>query len=147
MIELQALQSQINPHFLHNTLETINSYAIINDEEEISKMAVALSQMFRYSVRNLEVVTLKEELEHVKNFLVIEEHRFQKKFRLIYDIKDDLYDLEVAKLSLQPLIENVIHHGFRKKSTIGEIIIRAKMVNKNLCLEIIDRSEERRVGK
>lgn len=138
MIELQALQSQINPHFLHNTLETINSYAIINDEKEISKMAVALSQMFRYSVRNLEVVTLQEELEHVKNFLVIEEQRFQKKFNLIYEIEENLYDLEVAKLSLQPLIENVIHHGFRKKRTKGEIIIRAKANQELLCIEIID---------
>lgn len=138
MIELQALQSQINPHFLHNTLETINSYAILNDEEEISEMAVALSLMFRYSVRNLEVVRLQEEIEHVKNFLVIEEQRFQKKVNLTFDIEENLYDLEVAKLSLQPLIENIIHHGFRKKRTKGEIIIRAKAVKNLLSIEIID---------
>ena len=81
-VELQALQSQINPHFLHNTLETISSYAEINDAEEISDMASALSKMFRYSLRNLEVVTVNSEIDHVKNFMIVMEHRFQKKYML-----------------------------------------------------------------
>ncbi|MFB5662796.1 sensor histidine kinase [Alteribacillus sp. HJP-4] len=137
-IELQALQSQINPHFLHNTLETMNGYAILNDADEISEMASALSQMFRYSVRNLEIVTLEEELSHVKNFLIVEEHRFQKSFQIDLDIPSLLQKEEIVKLSLQPLVENAIHHGLRKKRYEGEITIRARKEDSCLMVEVID---------
>ncbi|WP_371069039.1 sensor histidine kinase [Sediminibacillus sp. JSM 1682029] len=137
-IELQALQSQINPHFLHNTLETMNSYAILNDAEEISEMAISLSQMFRYSVRNLEIVTLEDEMNHVKNFMIVEEHRFQKHLPITFEIEEDLFDEEVVKLSLQPLVENAIHHGLRKNRYQGEITIRATAEEKRLRVEVID---------
>ncbi len=101
-------------------------------------MATALSQMFRYSVRNLEVVTLKEEIEHVQNFLIVEEHRFQKTFHVILDIDPVLYEEEMVKLSLQPIVENAIHHGLRKKRYEGEILIRATAIGERLQVEIID---------
>lgn len=137
-IEFQALQSQINPHFLHNTLETVNAHATLHDEEEISEMVVALSQMFRYAVRNLEVVTIKEEIEHVKNFLVIEKHRFQKEVNVDFAIPPELYEAEIVKLTLQPLVENAIHHGLRKKRDKGKITIRARVEGNMLYVEILD---------
>jgi two-component system sensor histidine kinase YesM len=136
--ELQALQSQINPHFLHNTLETMNAYAILNEADEISEMASALSSMFRYSVRNFEVVTLKEEIEHVKNFLIVQEHRFQKKIRVNFHIPQDLLTEEVVKLSLQPIIENSIHHGLRRNGYSGEIHISAAIQQEKLIISVRD---------
>ncbi|WP_172373043.1 cache domain-containing sensor histidine kinase [Sporosarcina jiandibaonis] len=137
-VELQALQLQINPHFLHNTLETISSYAVINDAEEISDMASALSKMFRYSLRNLEVVTVHSEIDHVKNFMIVMEHRFQKKLHVIYDIAPDALDAEVVKLSLQPIVENAIQHGLRKLRYEGSITIRAVKRNGLLVIQVID---------
>jgi len=137
-VELQALQLQINPHFLHNTLDTISSYAVINDAEEISDMASALSKMFRYSLRNLEVVTVNSEIDHVKNFMIIMEHRFQKKLHIIYDIAPETYDAEVVKLSLQPIVENAIQHGLRKLRYEGNITIRAIKRSSLLVIQIID---------
>lgn len=137
-VELQALQAQINPHFLHNTLETISSYAVINDAEEISDMASALSKMFRYSLRNLEVVTVDSEIEHVKNFMIVMEHRFQKKLHVIYDIAPEAHDAEVVKLSLQPIVENAFQHGLRKLRYEGTITIRARKRSDFLVIQIID---------
>ncbi|GAA0376249.1 cache domain-containing sensor histidine kinase [Bacillus horti] len=137
-IELQALQSQINPHFLHNTLETMNAYAIMNEADEISEMAEALSSMFRYSVRNLEVVTLLDELNHVKNFLVVQEHRFQKKMIVSINVSPELYEEEIVKLTLQPIIENAIHHGLRKMNYEGVISITASVEKEFLLVQIQD---------
>lgn len=137
-IEFQALQLQINPHFLYNTLETINAYAMINNEVEISEMTVALSQMFRYAVRNLEVVTVKEEVDHLKNYLMIEKYRFQKEINVEFDIDPSLYNEEIVKLTMQPLVENAIHHGFRNNRDTGKIVIRATKGEQLLIIEIKD---------
>lgn len=137
-IEFQALELQINPHFLHNTLETINAYAVINDETEISEMTVALSQMFRYAIRNLEVVTIKEEIEHIENYLVIVSYRFQKRFDVNFDIDEALYDEEIAKLTLQPLVENAIQHGLSGEISSLTLTIRATQTDDLMIIEIID---------
>lgn len=136
--ELQALQSQINPHFLHNTLETMNAYAVLNEAEEISEMAEALSNMFRYSVRNFEVVTLKDEINHVKNFLIVQQHRFQETIKVEFEIEEALLHEDIVKLTLQPLIENAIHHGLRKKLSQGLITVHAKVEGALLQIDVID---------
>ncbi|WP_413379193.1 sensor histidine kinase [Alkalihalobacillus sp. 1P02AB] len=145
--ELQALQSQINPHFLHNTLETMNAYAVLNESEEISEMAEALSNMFRYSIRNFEVVTIKDELDHIKNFLIVQQHRFQEKIDIDYDIAESLLREDIVKLTLQPLVENSIHHGLRKRFYQGNILIRARCTDELLYIDVMDNgsgiSEER----
>ena len=137
-VEIQALQSQINPHFLYNTLETMNAYGIINGIEEISKMADALAGMFRYSVRNLEMVTLADEIEHVKGYLIIHELRIRKPINLILDIEPSLYDAPMVKLSLQPLVENAIQHGFKKSVDEINITIRTKIIGSCLHVCVID---------
>jgi len=106
--------------------------------KEISDMASALSKMFRYSLRNLEVVTVNSEIDHVKNFMIIMEHRFQKKLHIIYDIAPETYDAEVVKLSLQPIVENAIQHGLRKLRYEGNITIRAIKRSSLLVIQIID---------
>jgi two-component system, sensor histidine kinase YesM len=137
-VEIQALQSQINPHFLYNTLETMNAYGIINGIEEISKMADALAGMFRYSVRNLEMVTLADEIDHVKGYLIIHELRIRKPINLILDIEPSLYDAPMVKLSLQPIVENAIQHGFKKSVDQFKITIRTKIIGSCLHVCVID---------
>ena len=137
-IELQALQLQINPHFLYNSLETINGYAILHDENEISKMVVALSKMFRYSIENLKIVNLGEELKHIKNYLILEEHRFQQKIKVQYEIPEKYYMVDVVKLTLQPLIENAVQHGIKKQLENHLICIKAYEESGNLVIKIKD---------
>ncbi|TDL76654.1 HAMP domain-containing protein [Rhodococcus qingshengii] len=133
-IEIQALQSQINPHFLYNTLETMNAYGVINEVKEISEMSEALASMFRYSVRNLELVTLADEIVHVKSYLTIHDHRVKKPINLVVDIDPLLYGVPMAKLSLQPLVENAIQHGYRKG--MKEIVITIRTTIHGSCLHV-----------
>jgi two-component system, sensor histidine kinase YesM len=133
-IEIQALQSQINPHFLYNTLETMNAYGVINEVKEISEMSEALASMFRYSVRNLELVTLADEIVHVKSYLTIHDHRVKKPINLVVDIDPLLYGVSMAKLSLQPLVENAIQHGYRKG--MKEIVITIRTTIHGSCLHV-----------
>ncbi len=134
---MQALESQINPHFLYNTLETVSSKAILNDDIEISNMVVALSTMLRYSVRNLEVVTLEQEIEHIKSYIIIEQYRFEKRINFKFEIESDLYHEKIAKLMLQPLVENALEHGFHKKND-GQVTIRAEKYTDHLRIVVID---------
>ncbi|APH03941.1 cache domain-containing sensor histidine kinase [Bacillus weihaiensis] len=137
-VEIQALQSQINPHFLYNTLETMGAYGMINGIEEISEMADSLATMFRYSVRNLELVTIKDEIDHIKNYLVIHEHRIKKPINLILDIDPALFQVSMVKLSLQPLVENAIEHGIKRSMKDLTITIRTKINGSCLKVCVID---------
>lgn len=137
-VELQALQAQINPHFLYNTLGTINSYAIMKEEDEISEMTEALANMFRYSLQNIEVVKIEKELSHIKSFLIIQQHRWDKQISLTIDIEPQLMQTEVVKLSLQPLVENAIEHGFDRISEDFEITIKAEVSGDVLYISVID---------
>ncbi|MCD5322839.1 MULTISPECIES: sensor histidine kinase [Pontibacillus] len=113
--ELQAMQSQINPHFLYNTLEIINSYAIIEDQMEISRMTTSLADMFRYNVSNTKkVVSLREELQHIKAYFNIQLERFED-LEVYIDVDDSLTsDIQTSRLTLQPLIENAFLHGYEE---------------------------------
>ncbi|GIP37238.1 histidine kinase [Paenibacillus sp. J31TS4] len=111
--EFQALQLQINPHFLYNTLETINCYAIVKDSEEITAMVEALAFMLRYSLQtNLEEITVANELNHVRNYLLVLEHRIQRGFELEVAVPPELLLEKMVRLTLQPLVENVFQHAF-----------------------------------
>jgi len=113
---LQAMQAQINPHFLYNTLEIINSHAIIENNMNISKMTRALAHMFRYNTGSARhVVTLTEEIQHIQSYLDIQQARFSS---LIVNISlEQAGDGEVimVRLTLQPLLENAFIHGYRNK--------------------------------
>lgn len=136
--ELQALQSQINPHFLYNTLETMNAYGLIRGSDEISEMVESLAYMFRYSVKNLEIVKIVDELDHIKSYLVIQEHRTKTDFELEVRISPELLLENTVKLSLQPLVENAIEHGKLKGKENGKIIIDAIEKNELLHISVED---------
>ena len=116
--ELTALQSQINPHFLYNTLECIRGQALIDDNREIAKMTEALSAFFRYSIsKKGNFVTLREELDNINNYMLIQQYRFNNRFTLeiMIDEEDKVaYDYLVPKLIIQPVIENAIFHGLEE---------------------------------
>jgi len=124
--ELKALQAQINPHFLYNTLDSINWMALSNQVPEISRMVTSLSDFFRYSLsKGKSVITLEEEFHQVQSYLAIQEIRFDEK--ITYDISypDTIKDCVSVKLILQPIVENAIIHGIEKTGNKGRIRIYA----------------------
>jgi Predicted signal transduction protein with a C-terminal ATPase domain len=137
--EFQALQTQINPHFLYNTLSAINTYALMVEETTIPEMVDALSMMLRYAVQNpFEPVKLKDEVEHVKNFLTIQKHRNRRMPFVEWNIEDCL-ELPVLRLTLQPLVENVFQHAFPDSIQSGHyIMITARREEKFFVLEVMD---------
>ncbi|WP_216626055.1 cache domain-containing sensor histidine kinase [Paenibacillus plantarum] len=111
--EFQALQLQINPHFLYNTLETIVCYAVVQDSQEIKEIVRSLSYMLRYSVRaDLEEITVANELKHVLHFMNIMNYRLGHEFEIEVTVPPDLLLKKMVRLTLQPLIENVFKHAF-----------------------------------
>jgi two-component system, sensor histidine kinase YesM len=111
--EFQALQLQINPHFLYNTLETINCYAIVQDSGEINEIVEAMAFMLRYSIQtNLEEITIANELNHVRNYLIILNHRFERPLELDVAVPPKLLLEKTVRLTLQPLVENALQHAF-----------------------------------
>ena len=128
--ELKALQSQINPHFLYNTLNAITWQAADKGEEEISILSSSLGRFFRISLsKGEEVISLREEIEHVTSYLEIQSIRYGEK--LNYDVEADssLMEYKVLKLILQPLAENSIYHGIKEKAQAGWIHIRAQLIH------------------
>jgi len=112
--ELQALQSQINPHFLYNTLGTINAYAMADAKENVQIIVDCLSRMFRYATRNsLQPVKFAEEIEHTRDFLMIQTYRLKQMPDIRWEV-EGVSDRPMLRLILQPLIENAFKHGFRE---------------------------------
>lgn len=137
--EFQALQTQINPHFLYNTLSAINTYAIMAEELEIQEMVEALSRMLRYAVQNpLEPVKIRDEMEHVRNFITIQTYRNKRMPAIDWKVSDYL-DFPILRLTLQPLIENIFQHAFPEGIKEGDkIIISAHEEEGMLWLEVGD---------
>ena len=139
--ELDALQSQINPHFLYNTLDSIRGQALSEGAEDIADMTEALSTFFRYSISNRNhIVTLEEELENIQNYFVIQQFRFNNRFRLsIPPIPPALLEgCRLPKLTLQPILENTILHGMEEKLGPGAITIRVTATDSRTLLTISD---------
>lgn len=126
--ELKALEAQINPHFIYNTLDTINWMAIDNNEMEISNMLGALGSLLRYSVSNSTMlVLLRAEIDWLKKYIYLQKERFNNSFDCQYDISADAMDFPVYKTILQPLIENCIIHGFEGVKEGGLIRVTARV--------------------
>lgn len=137
--ELKALESQINPHFLYNTLDTINWMAIDNGQEEISEMLSDLGSLLRYSISNIDVIVfLAAEIEWNKKYLYLQQARFNHSFTCEYRIEDEALQFPIYKLVLQPIIENAVIHGFDGVKTGGLLTISAKVRENMLYLEIWD---------
>lgn len=140
--ELTALQSQINPHFLYNTLECIRGQALLDDNIEIAKMAEALSSFFRYSIsKKGNLVTLRDELANIENYMLIQRYRFNNRFsmEIIIDEEDEAaYDFLVPRLIIQPVIENAIFHGLEERMEDGIVSIEVIVTDLDMIITISD---------
>lgn len=120
-----ALQNQINPHFLYNTLDSIVALSENNRNKDVEHAIIALSKFFRMSISSdMNLVELKDEIEHVRNYLVIQQIRYRNAFKFDFDIDDDVLHHKVIKLSLQPLVENAILHGIQPEEAFTTILIK-----------------------
>jgi two-component system sensor histidine kinase YesM len=125
-----ALQAQINPHFLYNTLDTINWMAINQDAYEVSSIITALSKFFRLTLNaGNEIITLREEIEIVKQYLFIQKIRYDDDLDVQYDIDEHVLDYSAVKLTLQPIIENALKHGIQPSDRAGKIEFKAMLRN------------------
>ena len=137
--QMRSLESQINAHFLYNTLESINSIATLEKVPSIADMSLAMGAMFRYSLKTKsELVPLEEELRHTLHYTTIQEIRFDHRYRLTMDIPDPLRRCSVLKLILQPLVENALYHGL-DYCNLGDCIhISAERSGQDLLLSVSD---------
>ncbi len=140
--ENDALQSQINPHFLYNTLDTIRGQALEDGSGETAEMIECLSHIFRYSIdQKRSHVTFEDELQNVTDYLKIQQYRFENRFTVKYEVdKEDiaLMDARIPKLTLQPLVENAIKHGLEGFAQGGLITIRAYTTKRFLYIQVED---------
>ena len=125
--ELKALQAQINPHFLYNTLDSIQWMCEQGKTKDAAEMVRALARLFRISIsRGRELITLREELQHAENYLIIQSYRYRSQFSYTIDASDGLMNCLCNKITIQPLIENAIYHGIDRMVEKGEIKISVK---------------------
>ncbi|MCR2806071.1 cache domain-containing sensor histidine kinase [Paenibacillus soyae] len=125
--ELQALQNQINPHFMYNTLETIRMTAEINDDTDAADMIAILGRLLRYSISDLhEEVTLSDEAGHVRHYVELLNYRYPGRFALTVDIPEHMTRYAMIKLALQPIVENAIYHGLDETKQVMHIRIAAE---------------------
>lgn len=120
-LQIQAYQNQINPHFLYNTFDCIRGMALYKGEEEIAQITMALSKVFRFAVKGDNIVTVKEEMDYIREYATIIDYRFMGKIEVDYDIDEDLYQHHVIKLMLQPIVENAVFHGLEQKVDGGTV--------------------------
>jgi two-component system, sensor histidine kinase YesM len=137
--EFQALQLQINPHFLYNTLETIKCYAVVQDSDEITEMVEAMAFMLRYSIQvNIEEIRVANELRHVLSYMTIQKHRIGRPFELEVVIPPALLLEKMVRLTLQPVIENVFQHAFPNGIEEGHYIRIDALVKEELFFVIVE---------
>lgn len=139
LAELDTLQAQIKPHFLYNTLDSIKQLCELGETREAGAMVAALAKFFRISISNgREVISIAEELEHIRNYLVILKMRYADQFDYDIRVSPETYPCEIIKLTLQPLVENAIYHGIKEKRGPGQIIIDGYIQDDQVILEVRD---------
>lgn len=137
--EMRALHSQINPHFLYNTLGSVKWIASMQRADKIVDMTEALISMLRYAARfDGTLVTIREELNNIANYVTIQNVRYYDCIQMKYEIDDRLLDYRMPKMILQPIIENAIFHGLAEREEDGEIAIRIQRQGSDIAIEVRD---------
>ncbi len=138
-LELTALQAQINPHFLYNTLDAIGWIAKIRKQSDIELLVLSLARFFRIGLhKGDKYITLQEELDLVSSFVSVEQFRFPDRFKLEIDVDEDILSCPMPKIILQPLVENAIKHGISEKAEAGLIRITGHREGRMLALAVMD---------
>ena len=137
--ELEVLQSQINPHFLYNTLDSITWMIEGERNDEAVFMISQLARLFRISLsKGHTVISVKDELQHAQSYMNIQKVRYKNKFQVSFDIAPDILDCCIVKLILQPILENAINYGVREMDDCGEIIVRGVREKDEILLTVTD---------
>ena len=137
--ELKALQNQINPHFLYNTLDSIMWLIENNKNFEAGEMIAALATLFRIGISNdSEVIPVRDEIEHVRNYLLIQSIRYSDSFSYEFEVENAALDIKTLKLVLQPIVENCIYHGLKSKVDKGIIRISVRIEDDCLLMSVSD---------
>lgn len=133
-MEISAFRNQINPHFLYNTLECIRAMALYHDVSDIADITSSLSNIYRYSVKGNDFVTIQEEIYHIQEYAKIIEFRFMGKITIGIEMEEDLGSTETLKMMLQPIVENAVFHGLETKLDHGHVQINIRKVNASQVL-------------
>jgi two-component system sensor histidine kinase YesM len=137
--EFKALEAQINPHFLFNTLTSISYVAKNNNDFEVSMMANVLAKFYRTTLNNdVILISVRQEIDHLQSYITLQKIRFKHLFDAIYNIDENVYECKIIKIILQPIVENALSHGIEPKMSHGTLIINAWKDETTLFFEIID---------
>ncbi|WP_375105385.1 sensor histidine kinase [Paenibacillus sp. RS8] len=137
--EMKALMAQINPHFIYNSLESINSMAVLQGNKDISKMVISLGKLLRISIsQNQELIPLQMEFEHVRHYLDIQKFRFEDKFSYIINLPEGLRTFMTQKLIVQPIVENALYHAIEPMEDPGIIEITAYEMGTDMIIIVKD---------
>ncbi|NMB24484.1 MAG: sensor histidine kinase [Firmicutes bacterium] len=137
--QLMALQAQINPHFLNNTMSLIGGMALSKGVPDIYKIAKVVGDLMRYAMGgNNDLVTLEDELSHMRNYLFIQEHRFAERCTTIISVDERALDSEIPKFTLLPIVENAFEHGLHPKAGQWELQIRVKRIGHRIAFIVRD---------
>lgn len=138
-MEFKTLQSQMNPHFLYNTLDAINWMAFKEKQTEICNLVTAISNLIRVSISNKQsIITLEQEFDYVKDYLYIQQIRYKDRFETIYDIDDSILNQTVPKLIVQPVVENAVVHGIENTQSKNFLYISVKREDEMIYITVRD---------
>ena len=141
-IRLEMLKSQVNPHFLFNTLNMISCMARLEDAEITDKMIVSLGSVFRYNLRTKEQeVYLEQELDALEDYLYIQQMRYDSRITYKKDIRVDTYTMRIPSFTLQPIVENALSHGMKTKEEGGRILLRIWNEGNMLIISVMDNGQ------
>lgn len=135
---LAALEAQLNPHFLYNTLQAIGTEALLNDQPQINRMLASLAANLRYSIKSGDPVRLKDEIVYVNNYIMLQKMRFEERLHVQIEISDEYDNFLIPKISIQTLVENSILHGFGDTTESISIRIHASRKNELLQIQVKD---------
>ncbi|WP_316245316.1 sensor histidine kinase [Gracilibacillus timonensis] len=137
--EFRSLQANINPHFLYNTLDTIQWMARKHQANDVAELVASLAKLFRIGLsKGHDFISLLEELDHIDSYLKIQQTRYRDKLNYQIEVEDSVKGVPVLKFILQPIIENAIYHGIKERRGVGHIKIEARRTGESLMIQISD---------
>lgn len=137
--QLSALQAQINPHFIYNTLNIISAKSMESGNFDVIEICDQFASMLRYAMdTRSRTATMQDEIENVRNYLTLAKARYEQNLEYTIDVPDDLQDIKVPKLTLQPIVENALTHGYDGINVLRVLTITGKISGENLLLEVHD---------
>ncbi|WP_239614813.1 sensor histidine kinase [Cohnella mopanensis] len=137
--EFSALQNQINPHFLYNTLNCISSIGLEYGSKEIAQITSCMSKIFRYSIKNDDLVLISEEIESIKAYMNIISIRYEDKFSMEVNVDETLLEMKTPKMILQPIVENSVYHGLESMDAGGHLSVNGSIdANGDICFRVSD---------